>query len=69
MKRIRSLFIYLGGLLLVVFSSISPALADAPDVTKIENFAQNVIRNILIELRKQSFTQVSVWRWQSRLSS
>ena len=49
MKRIRSLFIYLGGLLLVVFSSISPALADAPDVTKIENFAQNVIQ-VLVTL-------------------
>jgi predicted small integral membrane protein len=49
MKRLQSLLIGLGGSILVVFSSITPALADAPDVAKIENFAQNVIQ-VLVTL-------------------
>lgn len=49
MSRFRSLIVYLGGTLLVVFASISPVLADAPDVTKVENFAQNVIQ-VLVTL-------------------
>jgi TRAP-type C4-dicarboxylate transport system permease small subunit len=39
----------LGGTLLVVFASITPALADAPDVSKVESFAQNVIQ-VLVTL-------------------
>ena len=44
MSRFRSLIVYLGGTLLVVFASISPALADAPDVSKVDSFASNVIQ-------------------------
>ncbi|MEI6040147.1 MAG: hypothetical protein WCP93_02225 [Candidatus Berkelbacteria bacterium] len=48
MSRFRSLIVYLGGTLLVVFASISPALADAPDVSKVENFATNVIQVLTV---------------------
>lgn len=49
MSRLRSLLVGLGGTLLVVFASITPALADAPDVSKVESFAQNVIQ-VLVTL-------------------
>lgn len=48
MSRLRSLLFILGGSLLVVFSSITPALAQTPDVSKVENFAQNVIQVLVI---------------------
>ncbi len=48
MSLFRSLIVYLGGTLLVVFASISPALADAPDVSKVENFATNVIQVLTV---------------------
>ncbi len=48
MSRFRSLIVYLGGTLLVVFASISPALADAPDVSKVESFATNVIQVLTV---------------------
>lgn len=49
MSRLQSLLLTMGGSLLVVFSSITPALAaDAPDVSKVENFAQNVIQVLVI---------------------
>lgn len=44
MSRFRSLLVGLGGTLFVVFASVTPVLADAPDVTKIESFATNVIQ-------------------------
>lgn len=48
MRRFRSLLIGLGGSLLVVFSSITPVLADSPDLSKVENFAQNVIQVLMV---------------------
>ena len=44
MRRFLSLLTIAGGSLFVWLLSISPALADAPDVTKVENFASNVIQ-------------------------
>jgi len=49
MSRLRSLVMVLGGAFLVVFASISPALAATPDVSKVESFAQNVIQ-VLVTL-------------------
>ena len=49
MRRFRSLLSILGGTAFVFFLSIAPALADGPDVSKIENFAQNVIQ-VLVTL-------------------
>ena len=49
MRRFRSLLVYLFGSLAVLFMTITPALADAPDLTKVESFAQNVIQ-VLITL-------------------
>lgn len=48
MSRLRSLLLTLGGSLFVVLASITPALADAPDVSKVQNFAQSVIQVLVI---------------------
>lgn len=47
MRRFRSLLVYFIGSLSVVFMSITPALADAPDLAKVESFAQNVIQVLI----------------------
>ena len=49
MRRFRSLLVYFTGSLAVVLLSITPVLADAPDLSKVENFATNVIQ-VLITL-------------------
>lgn len=45
MQRLRSLWLSL----FLVLASVSPALAESPDVSRIQNFAQNVIQ-VLVTL-------------------
>jgi hypothetical protein len=49
MARFRSFLVTLCGSLFIVFVTITSAYADTPDVSKIENFAQNVIQ-VLVTL-------------------
>lgn len=44
MRRFRSLLISLVGFLAVVFIGVTPALAASPDISSVQNFAQNVIQ-------------------------
>ena len=48
MSRLRSLFVGTISTLFVLLVSITPALADAPDVSKVENFATNVIQVLTV---------------------
>ena len=45
MPRLRSL----GYSLIIVLASVSPALAESPDLSRVQNFAQNVIQ-VLVTL-------------------
>lgn len=47
MSRFRSFLVYLSSSLTVLAMSFAPALADAPDLTKVEGFAQSVIQVLL----------------------
>ncbi len=49
MHRFRSLLMSFVAVLTLVFLSITPTLADSPDLSKVENFAQNVIQ-VLVTL-------------------
>ena len=49
MHRFRSLLMSFVAILTLVFLSITPTLADSPDLSKVENFAQNVIQ-VLVTL-------------------
>jgi TRAP-type C4-dicarboxylate transport system permease small subunit len=49
MRRLRSLFVSFVAVLTLVFILVSPSLADSPDLSKVENFAQNIIQ-VLVTL-------------------
>ena len=49
MRLFRSLLVSLAGFGLVVFASITPVLADSPDLSKVEGFAQSIVQ-VLITL-------------------
>ena len=49
MRRLRSLFVSFVAVLMLVFILVSPSLADSPDLSKVENFAQNIIQ-VLVTL-------------------
>lgn len=44
MRLLRSLFVSL----FLVFLSVAPAFADAPDLSKVENFASNIIQVLVV---------------------
>ncbi len=49
MHRFRSLLMSLVGFIALAFLWITPALADSPDLSQVENFAKNVIQ-VLVTL-------------------